>query len=270
MHSARKTHLKEGKNEDVEKVNERTKAAMFVPWNRKIKKTNKSVRLKRSSKPNQDRKSDVDLVQQVLETVRGETSARQQSESDKCFDEVFNETFVEDYNQIFDSQLREEAARLQLARGGRLVPPPREDSLHGSGAHCLEFSTKSSKCFYQGPWESSRLGGILSNPEINTEMVVPRHPQEIGGPAMSSPSLYKAPHPLLQNSKPKTVQKYLDSILKTDQQLRGLSLLKPNASSIVIPTREEIAERLESASKLRKTIDLRRVKSTPGDKNERS
>jgi hypothetical protein len=273
--NANKTVDSDGSTTDNNTTSDNRK--IFRPWNKtlpRMKGYAKKVRRKLKKTKRDTTSRDTDLVQLALDTMREEADHTRQPHlhdhlhrqpppqrpqlPSQCFDEVFSETFVEDYNQILDEKLVEEAARLQLARAQ--LPPRKGCSLHGAGVHCLDF--RAALCHpYTGPWDTSNLGGTIANPEIDVTLVAPPQSQAIGGAYSSNPSLYAAPHPLLKNSTPNHVQNYLDSIIRSDQHLRGMSLLVPNASSIKIPDREVTEARMRAAAKLRQSMALRELRA---------
>jgi hypothetical protein len=212
----------------------------YKPWNKigLSKKGMKSRQLSRELHRSGNSRS-VDIV---------EETRRELQQSQSALTVVEREHLAEKFNEILDNNLIEQAARLQLQRGGRFCKAIHKvDSLRGPGA--LYLKAKGDVAVHVDPPPFSKLGKTM------TSLASKTLESSMGGPtkniATTSGHTYTK-QPYVSTIRDQKIHKnvhhefshYLEESMKHDHELRGLSLLIPKSQSFTkLQTHEEIQKR---------------------------
>ena len=147
--------------------NKNTARGPFTPWNKPglSKKAQKTMQDSKKYLQNKD----VDLVAQTMYEIN--TSRRQHNNQDQhtldMIEQAARETMAEEFNALYNESLVEQAARLQLSRGGRYVKPLGVyDSLRGPAA--LYLKAKGEVAQIIAPPDFSTLGKTIGSSAVKT------------------------------------------------------------------------------------------------------
>ena len=160
--------------------NKNTARGPFTPWNKPglSKKAQKTMQDSKKYLQNKD----VDLVAQTMNEINTArstaratssrlTSRRQHNNQDQhtldMIEQAARETMAEEFNALYNESLVEQAARLQLSRGGRYVKPLGVyDSLRGPAA--LYLKAKGEVAQIIAPPDFSTLGKTIGSSAVKT------------------------------------------------------------------------------------------------------
>ena len=160
--------------------NKNTARGPFTPWNKPglSKKAQKTMQDSKKYLQNKD----VDLVAQTMNEINTArstaratssrlTSRRQHINQDQhtldMIEQAARETMAEEFNALYNESLVEQAARLQLSRGGRYVKPLGVyDSLRGPAA--LYLKAKGEVAQIIAPPDFSTLGKTIGSSAVKT------------------------------------------------------------------------------------------------------
>ena len=173
---------------------------------------------------------------------------------------VDRETMADQFNEMFEESLIEMAARVQLDRGGRHVTQLGVyNTLRGPAALCLrakgDVATR-----IEAP-AFTQLGktlGSLTKKMSNSAMSGMTTTTGDAGTEGAKQHDFNRVNKILFKNVPSTIVKYLDTTIRHQHDLRGVSLLMPkNPAFIEMQSAQEIKHRQDRAEKFSLVRELR-------------